>query len=373
MQAPPPASLQNGALVVEIRLGGLSGPIEATFGAVAAIRPIPRGGFYVVDEQGPMVRKYNDSGEYLGDLGRIGEGPGEFMDVAALAALGNGRTIVIDQQLQRVTQYGPSGGYISDFRLDSRARGYDVSFNLESGDIFTIGRSSVGSPTGEMGSGADWLRVDLRARVEYLRPVAPADREGPFFMLAGAQTMYSYTTMTLGAYGGDGDYWEVRNDTNAILHSHPDGSESSIGLEGPRLPLTAEEHAQWSARARRLADRPGPDRSPLPPIPRVKPYVREIVVDSDGRLWVLRYADPVFVPYSERVQAERDLLGLPDHNWQDRHIWEVFDRSDRRLGAVELPPTVGFHDALGNHIYGVELGDFGEQYVVRYRWKVEGF
>ena len=43
------ASVENGRLVEELRIGGLDGPIESTFGSITAIRPISGGGFCIID------------------------------------------------------------------------------------------------------------------------------------------------------------------------------------------------------------------------------------------------------------------------------------------------------------------------------------
>lgn len=372
------ATVENGRLVEEVRLGGLSGPEETTYGNVMAIRPIPGGGFHVVDGQIPVIRRYDAGGEHLGDLGRGGQGPGEYRFVTGLATLRDGRTLVMDGGQARVTIFDPEGEVERTFPLQSRAYGYDNRVDLETGDIYTIvGPEDGGFVEGPDVSIGDFARVDLDGNVERLLPSPPEGREGPRFVLSGAQGSYPFSTMTIAVMGAGGDYWESRNDADSIRHVHPDGTESWIRLEGDRVALTDEEYEQWRFRGEQMYERmanmdrpagvPGPNRSEYVDIPRIKPYVREMVVDSDGRLWVLRYAEAIYVPYSEEEQAERDANGWPPHNWRDRLIWEVFDTDDRLLGRVQLPPKSGLYDAMGDDLYVLSLGDYREAYVHRYR------
>lgn len=98
----------------------------------------------------------------------------------------------------------------------------------------------------------------------------------------------------------------------------PEGGivESRDGLRTDWARITLEESAEWGSRsesfARRLPDR----RSDFFPIPGTKPYIRELVVDIDGRLWVSRYTEPEFVPYTDAQLADRMRRNLPNFQWR---------------------------------------------------------
>ncbi len=372
------ATLNNGRLVEEVRLGGLDGSEETTYGNVQAIRPIPGGGFHVVDGQVPIIRRYSADGRFLGNLGRRGQGPGEYTYIMGLSTLNDGRTVVIDGSNARVTIFDSAGELSHTFPFQPRASGYDNRVDLESGDLYTI----VGPESGEFVEGpnlsiGDWARVKLDGTVERLRAVPPEDRVGPRFVLSGAQMSYPFSTMTQSVTGARGDYWETRNDTDSILHIRPDGTESWIRLEGERVHLTQDELEQWRFRGEQMYEqtqslpRPGggagPGRSDYVDIPLVKPYVREMFSDVGGRLWVLRYADPIYRPYSEEEAEERAANGWAPHNWRDLLLWELYDTDDALQGRVILPPKSGLYDALGNDLYVLSLGDYREAYVSRYR------
>ena len=50
---------------------------------------------YIVDSQVPAVRAFDHQGNYLFDVGRPGQGPGEYIQPMALALGGDGRVIVV--------------------------------------------------------------------------------------------------------------------------------------------------------------------------------------------------------------------------------------------------------------------------------------
>lgn len=371
------ATLENGRLEEVVRLGGLDGPVETTFGNVQAVRPIPGGGFHIVDGQVPIIRRYSADGEYLGDLGRGGEGPGEYQYIVGLATLNDGRTVVMDGSNMRVTVYDAAGALSHTFPLQPRGYGYDNRVDLDTGEIYGMLSPEEGFVEGSNVSVGDWARIGLDGTVERLRPLPPEDRVGPRYVLSGAEMSYPFSTMTHSVMGAGGDYWEMRNDTDSILHVRPDGTESWIRLEGERVELTPDELEQWQNRGenmyRQTADRPrpagfpAPDRSDYLGIPPVKPYVRNMFSDMDGRLWVLRYTEPIYMPYSEEEAAEREANGWAPHNWRDELLWELFDTDDRLIGRVVLPPKSGLYDAMGDDLYVLSLGDYREAYVSRYR------
>lgn len=368
------ATLENGSLEEAVRLGGLDGPVETTFGSVQAIRPIPGGDFHIVDGQVPVIRRYSADGTYLGDLGRGGEGPGEYGYIVGLATLNDGRVVVLDGSNMRVTVFNPTGNLSHTFPLQPRGFGYQNRIDLDTGEIYAMLTPEEGYVEGSTG---DWARIALDGTVERLREVPAENRVGPRYVLSGAEMSYPFSTRTLSVMGAGGDYWEMHNAADSILHIRPDGAESWIRLEGDRVALSPDELEQWQNRGesmyQRIRDAPRPpglpalDRSDYIDVPPVKPYVRNMFSDTDGRLWVLRYTSPIYMPYSDEEAAEREANGWAPHNWRDQLLWEVFDTEDRLMGRVILPPKSGLYDAMGSDLYVMSLGDYREAYVSRYQ------
>ena len=100
---------------------------------------------------------------------------------------------------------------------------------------------------------------------------------------------------------------------------------------------------------------------------------REIVADGDGRLWVSRYTEAAFLAYSEAEAADRLERNLTaTYNWRDRLRWDLFDPEDRYLGFVTLPFKTSMMAASGDAVWGVQAGDYREDYVVRWRMTLPG-
>ena len=64
------------------------GPEEYTFGEVLGVALGPEGTVFVADNQVPVIRQYGPEGTWLGDIGRQGEGPGEYKAIGGLRTPG---------------------------------------------------------------------------------------------------------------------------------------------------------------------------------------------------------------------------------------------------------------------------------------------
>ena len=103
--APADTPVDELGVVEELRIGGVDGAMEYTFGSVSAVAPAPDGTFYVADRQGPIVRKYDPTGKHLFDVGRRGEGPGEYGSVDGLGVSHDGRLILYDGRNARLSRF----------------------------------------------------------------------------------------------------------------------------------------------------------------------------------------------------------------------------------------------------------------------------
>jgi hypothetical protein len=367
--APESAALGDSIPIVEeLRIGGLDGPMESTFGYVGPIAPTESGGMYVVDTRIPVIRTYDADGGYLGDVGRGGQGPGEYRSVSSMRVLDDGRIMIWDQGNARVSWFDPDGEFLDSRPLTGAIGAQDTFVFGSDGTIYTRLAGDgplVEGPGGIMG---DWGRIQPDGTIDRLYPIVQEERDGPSYVLSGRGGYYRpFTVMTLATMGPDGSYYEVRNDTYRIRHVHPDGTESFITRDEPRVQVSSEEMAEWEARSESMAGRSPTPRSEFFPIPDVKPYIRYIMTDLDGRLWVSRYTEKAYMPYTDDEVADRAEQGLPSYNWRDRLKWDVYAPDDTWLGFVTFPFRTTLVTARGDEIWTVEAGPYREDYVVRYR------
>ena len=354
-----------------LRIGGLDGTEEYTFGFVSTLAPASDGSVYVADAQIPVVRRYDAQGRFMANIGRSGEGPGEYRSLDGLAGLTNGRLAVWDARLRRATLFNAEGTYEESIPLPSGLGAWRGFVWSPGGDLFV--RTRAEGPTLD-GSGevpSRWSRVTPDTDPEALHNVPAEDRDGPRYVLSGRGGYYRpFVTMTLSTIGPNGAFYYVRNDEYAIHHIHPDGTETAIHRDEPRVRLRAEEKAEWESRSEMFARR-SPDRRPeFFPIPDLKPLIRELVVDLEGRLWVSRYTEAVFMEYSEAEAADARQRNVPPYQWRDSPRWDIYSADDRFIGSATFPFRTSFITAVGDMVWGIQAGEYLEDYVVR--WKLDG-
>ena len=92
----PPVWGDQVRVTEELRIGMLEGPEEYVFGQVSGIAIGPEGTVYVSDDQIPLIRQYGPDGQWLRNIGRSGEGPGEYKGFLGLRSLDDETLVVLD-------------------------------------------------------------------------------------------------------------------------------------------------------------------------------------------------------------------------------------------------------------------------------------
>ena len=357
-------------LVEELRIGNLVGDEAYTFGNVAALAPAPDGSLYVADNQVPIIRRYDRDGRYIGDIGRRGEGPGEYRWIVGIAVLSDGRLTAWEGP-GGLSIFDPTGSFIESHsvpngRVASRPGDRAFVYGAQGG-IFVRVALEGALPGSQEFFESEWASVAPDGQVERLPADPPADREGAFYGMVGRGGPYQpFTRETLSTVGPDGSRYWVRNDEYVIHRVLPSGEEVEITREQVPVRVGAQERAEWEDNAEQMAGL-GMDVSTFLPIPEVKPLIREILVDPEGRLWVSRYTEAAFMEYSPEERASLQERLIPSYQWRDTLTWDVFDDDGELLGVVTFPFKTWFGVALGDQVWGVQAGDHDEDYVVRWR------
>jgi hypothetical protein len=94
----PSAETAWGAATVveELSIGVESGPDEYMFGSIRGIAVGAEGVIYVADGRPTIVRAYDSDGVFLRNIGRQGQGPGEFVSAPGLGVLPSGMLVTRD-------------------------------------------------------------------------------------------------------------------------------------------------------------------------------------------------------------------------------------------------------------------------------------
>ena len=365
---------QDLELVEEVRIGVLAGPEELSFGRISQVLGTVEGRTYVADQQVPIVRRYGPHGGYEGDVGRAGEGPGEYRSVDGLIQLSNGRLAVWDPSMARVSYFSPTGDFLDSFpvSLGGIIRGPRLTMVRFPGDqvvlrtLAAADRSSARSREAVFA----WLLHDSDG--SFIDSIIPPrrDLEG---VLAGSRTVAglrpAFRGETVSIPSPLGYFVEGRTTQYRITLNRPDarGGAVEIEREYETVPLLAEERAVWGEIADLFDERMGMDS---PPLPREKPVFRDLHVDAEGRVWVERYVLAERKPgYVAQASVE---AGWPALEWHEDAVFDLFTPAGGFLGRVRLPDRAELMYARGPWVWCITRGEFDEEYVVRYRLRGTG-
>ncbi|MEX2284356.1 MAG: 6-bladed beta-propeller, partial [Gemmatimonadota bacterium] len=98
-------------LVQELKIGQLEGAEQYTFGSVDGIAVGLDGAMFVYDGKVPIIRMYDATGKFVRNVGRAGEGPGEYRDVLGIETMADGRIAIWDPRNNRITLFDGKGEY----------------------------------------------------------------------------------------------------------------------------------------------------------------------------------------------------------------------------------------------------------------------
>jgi hypothetical protein len=104
-----------------LRIGGAVATHQ--FVEISAASVLPDGSVVIADGQSGLVRRYGARGEFLQQLGAVGEGPGEFRAPSALGVLHGDTVAVWDRALWRTSVFDDEGRFVRTTRYDPTAAG----------------------------------------------------------------------------------------------------------------------------------------------------------------------------------------------------------------------------------------------------------
>lgn len=335
-----------------LRLGTLEGGPEQ-FGQIRSLLADSEGAIYVADNHANVVRVFAADGRHLRDIGRQGQGPGEFGDLYSLAWLGdalaamdpaNSRIGVFSRQgawLEAIPHF-PITGPASQIRLhplhaagfyapviDPRLPGLPWARLTPTGP-----RDTILAPAPPPGAPSSTIQCPLPSGGFWFITPPEAPQLVFAFPPAGGVVAVNWT-----------DEYRVRllsarGDTVRVLTRH-----------GARSPYPDSLWDRAMQPYREYQDTPGAGRCEPGPLqrPQYRASMRHLLFDDAGRLW---------------VEAASEA----------GYVWEVFDAEGRLLGAAPAPPRVAHIPPYtrNGHLYQVEADALGVHHVGVYRLSGDG-
>ncbi len=294
-------------------IGSVGEPAPDEFDRVSSAILSPSNELFVANSGTSEIRVFDLEGSLLRTIGRRGQGPGEFLGISSLSFVGNtllaldsgnGRIGLLslngEWQGQRIAPGRVSGSGINLFQL-----GPDETYawSMERGDA---GMSLTYVEHSEGGVGDT---IPQRPRPEapnsnvicntpdgsmhfFATPFAPQFRQHPH--RGGLVAVTSTSRYRIALVTPTGDTTRVFDRTRS------------------QLPVTDSEweagNAEYRAFRAEWEDAPCSPRSPTRPA--MKPFIADLIIDTDGRFWV-------------------------EVNLANGTAWEVFSPEGELLGTVE--------------------------------------
>ena len=329
-------------LVEEMSIGVEAGDEPYMFGRVGAVAATDDR-IYVLDEQVPVVRVYDKEGAYLFDIGRGGQGPGEFErpDFMALDGLGNayvhgqGEIEVFSADGEHFDTWGL--GTINEFNwfktlnigLDGTAY---VPAILER-DGMNVRTWKVGYTEIHEGAEGETRAVpDLGYETPVVETVTRTEA-----YVAVASISPPFVPLRLWAISPRGAIVVGNGDQYRFEVHQPDGTVILVEKPWDVVPVENSE-AAWSRDMLRSSTigKEVSGWNPDSQLPEHKPAFAQFVPDENGRIWVFRSGPGIRLPdCNEDATEAREFLERPC--WVDSVLLDVFEVQGRYSGRVEMP------------------------------------
>lgn len=329
-------------LELAFSIGEAEGDERYMFGIVSALAELPDRSLLVLDRQAATIRHYDAEGHHLRDIGRAGEGPGEFDTPSALAVLSDGRIAVLDGGGGRTLLFHPDGTaagsipippaiFASELRQDENDHLFiPVRGPAEMSYVFAA-EFIVRVDPDDSGAQRDTIRP----------PVAGTPPEQ--FELPGFRTTVPLSPRELFAFAPPDRFavgWSGRY--QVLLHrvGDGDGAEQILRVEREveAVPMSAGER-EWRARraVQPLRTILGRTAGDMPTVPAVKPAFTELRLLDDGRLVVERPL--ASISEEDPSHDPSDPLSSPER-WRTPTVLDFFAEDGTFLGELHFPSSI---------------------------------
>lgn len=364
----PPVWGERVRLIEDLRIGTLDGPEKYLFGRVAAVAARPSDGMiFVLDAQVPIIRQYDADGRFVRNVGREGEGPGEYRRVSGMEILPDGRLAVWDGNEGRITVYDTAGSYDASHRLGGNLIPSE-SFGIDDdGNFYVAVRDRSRTPGSGFSSPYTFIALSPSGDSIGSIPCPLSERgSAPALIIAASEGLREpFQDERLCALTRSGRVITGHNRSYALDVTTSAGVRRIVRHVEP-VELAGDERAQWEAwldffrRAMRERGRAG---GPFPSLPATKPYYRRLWVDADNRTWVDRYAEAT----KREVEPREPGDERPPYEWREPPTFDVITSDATFFGTIVMPADVLLLCASGLFVWGRATGEMREHYVVRFR------
>ncbi|MGD8329734.1 MAG: 6-bladed beta-propeller [Acidobacteriota bacterium] len=362
-------------LVEEASIGVEAGADEYMLGEVWGVFATEHE-IYVVDRQVPVIRVYDMDGRHLRDIGREGQGPGEFTMPALLTVdAAAGRVYAQDPRVGRFVLFTLEGGAVDTWPArDAWCCAYPM-VPAPDGTLWArtlvrdeeTGESEEGllqfGPDGPIGE-VRWPEFGDFAPIEILVPLFGRTTTTPVPFSPQARWVTTYSGAIVAG----------TSDRYAFTIDEPDGT--TIKVEKYWAPIAIQpEEADWYRRRFTSGYRAEGGNEGWTwdgtEMPSTKPAFSGFLPSHTGEIWVTREGLGEPLPDCADPLAEGRQAASERPCWRNADIIDVFDTGGRYLGPVKAPPGIrlfpSYTQIRGNQLISVTEDDLGILRVKRWR------
>lgn len=348
----------NARLVEEYSIGD-SQP-EYTVRVISKVAADDSGSFYMYDDQGGQIRRYDARGVFERNIGRRGTGSGEYQGVSGLHVTRDGLLIVFDQASRRISYFQADGELTHEIAIG--ADYYASGFSVDADGQHYLTQRLPGPPEGP------------EARLQYVR-ISPVGnivdsishprqillpRTG-FCLRTAEGWRCNFLRETLVAPWSKGGIITAQSTRYSFSLVSPGGSTLVVERAGRTVRLTKEERVEWLAWAAYMEARSLPGSRFE--VPGTKPVIRKLFSDDLGRVWVEVYVAAEHQADSS-PKASKASIDRPSLTWRERTTYDVFSPAGRFLGRLQLPPHSSVLSVRGDRAFLLSTTSNGYALVV---------
>ena len=321
-------------LTEAFRIGDESAGDSLLFGFVLGMAVDSRGQLYITHDRLKRIRKFSKEGIQIGEIGREGEGPGEFIDMPDVH-LGPGDSLYAwDIWASKLTIFSPQDHlYVTSLKPSFSEDGSPRDF-LGATDIGLLLQYASGYSPDSDESDPNFLRIKLVDWSGTVISDSVAQLPQSNLLVRIEELTISFDVLPFGSGGS------LAFSTDQVLYYGTTGSihitalpfrggqqpEFDITVPHTPIPVTQSERQEAIANAR-----DGFQEMVRARIPEVKPAFKTLVPDDEGRLWI------------ELTQQEGEQTST----------WLVVNKNGLVVGKTSVPQGVRLRVVRGRRAYGI--------------------